>query len=376
MTEKKNICITINSLGPGGAEKQSLLLAKALKHDHNIVLVILNAQPVYQPRLVFIENEEIQHIYLSNNPIKKVVGFTKFLKKRKIDVIFSFLPKDSVLSAICGKVAKTPYIFGGIRNSHLERVKFFTLKLINNHLLNYTIANNYAAYSSSIDFGFKDKVFVIPNGIEIRPIPKKENLNKNLITIISLGRLVDQKDYETAIRSIAHLRRILDKKYSIKYKIVGQGAGKESIVDSIKKHDVMQEVELITNATGIYDLLDSSDIYLCTSKFEGISNSIMEAMNSGLPIVATDAGDNSRLVLDGKNGLITKIGAYKEIAKHLVSLSESPELRDRMGNLSYDHLRDNFSYEAFQKKYLSLIENIHSFKIQNGNIGSIKNEEV
>jgi len=374
MTEQKNICITINSLGPGGAEKQSLLLAKALKDYHNVILVILKSQPVYQPRIVFIEKEDICHIYLPNNPIKKVVGFINFLRKRNIDVIFSFLPKDSLLSAICGKVAHIPYICGGIRNSQMAWVKFLTLKLINNYLLNYTIANNYAAYSSSMDFGFKNKVLVIPNGIEIRPIPKRQKSNKNSITIISLGRLVKQKDYETAIRSIAHVKQILNKKYSLNYKIVGQGPGEASIVNNIRKYGVMQEVELITNASSIYDLLESSDIYLCTSTFEGISNSIMEAMNCGLPIVATDAGDNSRLVLDGKNGFITKIGSYEEIAKHLVSLIELPDLRDRMGITSYDHLRDNFSYEAFQEKYLNLIENIDALQIQNGKIENIEKE--
>lgn len=366
MTEKKNICITINSLGPGGAEKQSLLLAKALKQHHNIILVILKTQPVYQPRIVMIEKEDIHHIYLAKNPIKKVIGFINFLRKRKIDIIFSFLPSDTVLSAICGKATNVPYIFGGIRNSYLAWIKHVTLKLINNYLLSYTIANNYAAYSSSIKFGFKNNVMVIPNGIEIRPFPQSQKSDKNFITIISVGRLVKQKDYETAIKSIAHLKQILNKKYSLKYKILGQGPEQSDIVDNIKKYDVMEEVELITNASDIYDLLESSDIYLCTSTFEGISNSIMEAMNCALPVVATDAGDNSRLVLDGKNGFITTIGSYKEIAQQLGSLIKSPGLRQQMGLASYGHLNDNFGYQAFQKKYLNLIENIAILKIKNG----------
>ena len=366
MTGKKNICITINSLGPGGAEKQCLLLAKALKQYHNIILVILEPQPVYQPRIEMIEKEDIRHKYLTKNPIKKVVEFTNFLKKRKIDIIFSFLPKDTILSAICGKAANVPYIFGGIRNSHVAWIKYVTLKLNNNHLLSYTIANNYAAYNASIEFGFKKTVFVIPNGIVIRPIPKRQKSDKNLITIISLGRLVNQKDYDTAIKSIAHLKQVLNKKYSLKYKIVGQGSEQDSIVDTIKKYDVTEEVELITDATDIYGLLETSDIYLCTSTFEGISNSIMEAMNCGLPIVATDAGDNSRLVLDGKNGFITAIGSYKKISQHLARLIESSELREQLGLASYNHLNDNYSYHAFQKKYLNLIENIDALQIENG----------
>ncbi|MGB5420129.1 glycosyltransferase, partial [Algibacter sp.] len=298
--------------------------------------------------------------------IKKATGFISLLRKRKIDIIFSFLPKDTIFSGIYGKIAKVPYIFGGIRNSHVAWTKFAALKLINNRLLSFTIANNFAAYDSSIDFGFKKNVFVIPNGIEIRTISKRLKTDKNLITIISLGRLVKQKDYDTAIKSIANLKQILNKKYNIKYKIVGQGPEESGIIDTIKKYDVSEEVELITNATNIYELLDASDIYLCTSTFEGISNSIMEAMNCGLPIVATDAGDNSRLVINGKNGFVTPIGAYKEISQHLASLIESTNLKEEMGLASYDHLKENFGYETFQKKYLNLIENISTLQIQNG----------
>jgi glycosyltransferase involved in cell wall biosynthesis len=366
MKEKKNICITINSLAPGGAEKQSLLLAKALKLYHNTTVIIVNPRPIYESHMTFITNEDLDHIFLPTNPLKKLSMYTRILKKQKIEIIFSFLPTDTIWGAICGKAVNIPYIFGGIRNSHIVWIKYVILRLINNHLLSYTIANNYAAYISANKFGFKKNVFVIPNGIEIKTISKRQKLDKNLITIISAGRLVKQKDYVTAIKSIAHLKQILNEKYNLKYKIVGQGPEQASIIDTIRKFDVKEEVELITNASDIYDLLESSDIYLCTSVFEGISNSIMEAMNCGLPIVATDAGDNSRLVVDGKNGFITTIGSYKELSQHLGSLIESPDLRERMGLESYDHLKDNFGYQAFQKKYLNLIENIPTLQIKNG----------
>ena len=71
MTVKKNICITINSLAPGGAEKQSLLLAKALKPYHNTTVVIINPQPIYKKHIAVIEKDDIKHIFLDRNPIKK-----------------------------------------------------------------------------------------------------------------------------------------------------------------------------------------------------------------------------------------------------------------------------------------------------------------
>ncbi|MBD0852595.1 glycosyltransferase family 4 protein [Maribacter arenosus] len=368
MTVKKNICITINSLAPGGAEKQSLLLAKALKPYHNTTVVIINPQPIYKKHIAVIEKDDIKHIFLDRNPIKKIRDFTGFLKKKKIDIIFSFLPTDTIWASICGKIANVPYIFGGIRNSHIAYFKYAALRFANNHLLNYTIANNYAAYDSSIKFGFKKNVMVIPNGIEIRPKSQIKGLQMKTITVISIGRLVKQKGYVTALQAIAELKNTLKSNYVLRYRIVGDGPEQENITGAIKKYDLQKEIELITNPSNIYALLESSEIYLSTSTFEGISNSIMEAMNCALPIVATDAGDNSRLVLHGQNGFLSTIDAYKDIARHLGTLIESPDKRKRMGQASYDHLVKNFSYDAFQKKYLNIIKNIEAIPINNGEV--------
>lgn len=376
MVKRKNICITINSLDRGGAEKQALLLAKALKPYHNPVLVILNPQPIYVPRLEIIEREEILHIYLSKNPLKKIVGFISFLKKRNIDIIFSFLPLDTMFSGLCGKIAGVPYVFGGIRNSHIAWIKFTGLKIVHNFLLNYTIANNYSAFHSSIEFGFKKSVFVVPNGIEIRPVLKNQNLERKTIIIVSVGRLVKQKDYYTALESINLLKQHLNNEYQIKYRIVGNGPELTNIETCIKKFDLLEEVELIVNPVDVYDLLESADIYLCTSTYEGISNSIMEAMNCAMPIVATNAGDNSRLVVHQKNGFITDLKDYPNLARYMRLLIEYPTKRKEMGLESYSHLVNCYGYKAFQNKYLKIIQNVDRIEIFDGDLQSIKDNSI
>lgn len=368
MTTKKNICLTINSLAPGGAEKQCLLLAKALKPYHNVIVAIIIPQPIYQPHVAVLEKEGLDHIFLSKNPVKRIFEFTRILKKRKIDMIFSYLPTDTVWAAICGKAARVQYIFGGIRSSHLPWFKYTALRLIHNYSLSYTIANNYAAQTSAIEFGFKEKVFVIHNGIAIRPISEKREKEKNVITIISVGRLVKSKAYETAIKSMVELREMINKVYKIRLRIVGEGPEQENIIATIDEYNAQDEVELITDTSDIYSLLESSDIYLSASILEGISNALMEAMNCALPIVATDAGDNSRLILHGETGFITAFHDYKDMARHLSYLIESPEKREQIGLKGYDHLAQNFGYHAFQNKYLNIIENIRTIHVHEGEL--------
>lgn len=365
---KKNICITINSLGPGGAEKQCLLLAKALSPHHTTTVVILNPRPIYDPRLSFIEEEQLNYVFLAKNPVKRPFGLRRFLKQHKIDIIFSFLPTDTLLSSICGRLAGVRIIFGGIRNSYMAKPKFTALKWANNILLNYTIANNFAAYRSAIDFGFKEKVFVISNGIAIRPYVERKNVDAKSVHIISLGRLVRQKEYATALKCIAHLRGILDEGYGFTYTIVGQGPEEENILADIKTLGLENHVRVVTDASDIYGMLDVSDVYLCTSSFEGISNAIMEAMNCTLPVVATDAGDNSRLVLHEKNGFVVPIHEYRTLADQLKKLVQSPSLRLKMGTKSHSYLKKCFSYEAFRKNYLELIDNFDTIRIRDGEV--------
>ena len=366
MLVRKNICIAINSLEMGGAEKQSVLLAEALKPFHNIVLVVVDPQKkVYPPRMQTLKHEDIETVFLKKNLLRKIGTFTSILKKKKIEFIFSFLATDTVLSTVCGLLTKVPYIFGGLRSSSWPKFKLLVLRANHNYFLTYTIANNFAGYQAAIDYGFNQNVLVIPNGIEIRPLQPKIKSPKT-INIISMGRLVKPKRYDIAIKTIMHLKTIIKANCNINYKIVGQGPEYETISSLIDKYKVGKEVEIINGVSDVYSLLDKSDIYLCTSSFEGISNSLMEAMNCALPIVATDTGDNSRLVLDNESGYLAPVNNYVMLAEKLDDLIKSPTSQELMGRAGYRHLIKNFGFKTFQKKYLDLIANVENIEICKG----------
>jgi glycosyltransferase involved in cell wall biosynthesis len=353
-------------LRAGGAEKQCILLTEVLSKHHNVTLVILNPNEVYKPRLTYLNEHNLAYKFLSKNPLSRAFQLINFFKKDKTDFIFSFLPTDTLLSAICGRIAGVPNIFGGIRSSFLPRIKFLSLKLVNNYLLDYTISNNFAARETAISLGFNSNIFVIPNGIEIREPSLKKS--EKTIKIISLGRLVEAKQYGVAIKTIAALQKKIGDTYSVTYSIIGQGPLESSIKEDIKSNHLENKISVTTDASDMYELLDNSDIYLCTSSFEGISNALMEAMNCKLPIVATDVGDNSQLVLDNNSGFLAPVHDYEQLAVKLFELVQSEELRNKMGLEAYTHLSKNFSNISFQQKYLRIISNVKDIKIENGRL--------
>jgi len=113
-------------------------------------------------------------------------------------------------------------------------------------------------------------------------------------------------------------------------------------------------VEIRLDPPNIGELLAGSDIYLSTSRFEGTSNSIMEAMNHSLPVVATDVGDNGVLIAEGETGYLCGIGDWMALSDRLKTLI-AEHRTIAMGAASRHRLETLFSGAKFAESYLKLI---------------------
>jgi len=355
------ICIFTRTLLKGGAEKQSILLAKAIKDEFITYLLILHGNQIDKYFINYIKKENIYFICLTGNIFQKFIKLIIFLKQKEISIIFSYLFSNNVLAALAGKIAKVPYIIGGIRSSYIPKFKLIINRFIHNHINRFTIFNNYSGVINLCRKKFKkEKCIVIKNCIEMK-VPYIKRKNEKKINIITVARFVPQKDYLTAINSIYHLINYfsINKYFEIHYYIVGYGKLKRQIEKEISKKNLKNYITIIENPSKIQTYYISSDIYLCTSLFEGISNSIIEAMSFSLPVVATKVGDNPLLVREGQNGFLCEIKDFNEIAKNLLLLILNYKKRIQMGYMSYHIVKNEFSYDSFRKDYLNFIKSLH-----------------
>ena len=353
------ICIFIESLKLGGAEKQSLLLAKVLKNEHRIFVTVLRGECPEERFTRLIKREEIELFVLKGNPLRKLLDFTSLLKEKRVDIIFCYLASNNLYGAIAGKLSGVPYVIGGIRNSVIAPHKLAIQRFLHNNLLYATIFNNYSGKLCLVSQGFKkEKSYVIPNGIELGT-PILERTQKPTINLITISRFVPQKDHLTAIKAFHYLvNELLEESLDVRYRIVGYGELEREIRNRIEELNLGDRVSVIINPENKWDYLKDSDIYLSTSLFEGISNSILEAMSYALPIVATNVGDNSFLVEDGVTGYLCEVGHYEQIVKKLRALILNPKLRQEMGVRSYWKLKDNFALDAFKRSYVDFINQL------------------
>ena len=177
--------------------------------------------------------------------------------------------------------------------------------------------------------------------------------NVDLLTksSVKVGRFDPQKDHETLIKSIS----LLDRK-DYRLCIVGYGVLEAQIREWVELYGIKDRTDIHIKPNNVSELERNADIYISTSLFEGTSNSIMEALNWSLPVVATNVGDNDHLVIDGVNGYLHPIGDVTGLTTSLCKLLDSVELRNQMGVRSNQNLRENYSMEIFEKRYLDLIE--------------------
>ena len=106
------------------------------------------------------------------------------------------------------------------------------------------------------------------------------------------------------------------------------------------------------------ELLNAMDVYVLSSLTEGISNSLLEAMATGLPVVATETGGNPEVVVDGDSGLLFTVGDDSRLKEHLLALESRREWRWQIGQRARRRVRDEFSIDSMVRKYEEVYESL------------------
>lgn len=346
------IVILIPTIKPGGAEKQAALLAATLSKEHEVHFVSLwgkkESSEIVQK---FLEGAHVRIHYLSGE-WDKWKEYYKLLKNYSIEVAFNYLTACDVIGALVEKVAGVKTIYNGIRNSRLAPAKAVLEWLAHNLIASYTIYNCQSGAEYFESRGFcKKKTIVIHNCFPniSEPIVRDDKAVK---TIITVGRFEPQKDYLTAIKAISELRKT---RTDFSFTIIGHGHLENQINKWINDFGMVDYTQVLIAPKNVQEILKKADIYLSTSLFEGTSNSIMEAMNWSIPVVATNVGDNDVLIEHQVSGLLTSIGDSKNLAQSLDILLSSYQTRLLMGLNGHENLQ-NFSVTKFQDKYSEILK--------------------
>jgi glycosyltransferase involved in cell wall biosynthesis len=234
-----------------------------------------------------------------------------------------------------------------------------SLTKVNNFLL--TQAKKVVAESSDTKknaekyYIFDNKVFTIPlayEKFEFKKISRKElNLKDEKIYLISVGRMVKRKGYKYLVKTLERLPK------NVNTIILGEGPEKENLLKLAKKLKVENRLILpgFVSEEEKFQYLDNADIYVLSSLHEGFGIVLQEAMQVGLPIVATNNGGQVDFVKEGKNGFLVKPENSKLIAEKIKEMIKNDNLKNKMSQKNKKEI-DKFGIKEIAENYLKLVK--------------------
>ncbi len=289
----------------------------------------------YKQLVDFIKQEKIDYIHC-NTPVGGFLGrlagekchVKKILYQAHGFHFYNGAPKKNwmIYYPIEKWLAKKTDTIVTINNEDFERAKTFKLK-----------NNGHVYYVPGV--GMDLSQYDVPDAVRV--IKRKElDLNDTDFALISMGDLINRKNYKIAIEVVAKLNNP-----NVHYYICGEGPEEQNLKELTNNLEIEKQVHFLGYRNDIKELLKAADTFLFTSKQEGLARSLMEAMASKIPCVVSKIRGNTELICDGVSGfLCTNVDEYVRSLKKLV---QYPELREQFVEKSYDNLK-NFSIEKVE----------------------------
>lgn len=162
------------------------------------------------------------------------------------------------------------------------------------------------------------------------------------------GRFDPVKDLATLVAGFA---RFSAQAPEARLVLVGEGPGAAAVRQQVAELGLADRVCLPGFSPRVQQLMQGFDLYLQTSLYEGLSNTIIEALSAGLPVVCTDAGGNADIIEPGRNGLLVGVGDADACARGLEELYRNPELRRAMRDNNLAKHRESYSLRAMTHRY-------------------------
>ena len=203
-----------------------------------------------------------------------------------------------------------------------------------------------------------DRVEVIYNGVDVarydprrplrNPLRAALGLTEEQFVVMQVARLDRLKDHPTALHAMAQLVGRCPKATLV---LVGDGEERPAIERLIGDLGLRDNVRLLGTRSDVPALLQAADVFLLSSISEGIPLTIIEAMATGLPCVATRVGGNAEVVAEGQTGLLAESGDAAGLAGRLVELVFSRERAQRLGAAGRSRAEEHFSDRQMHARY-------------------------
>lgn len=372
MNERMTLLFPITDLPRDGAQRQLLELVKGLdkKRFRPVVLTFRSGgsmeaefKAIPRVRLISLERKE-------KSDFLYVFKVLRLLRRLEVDVVQPFLTPATFYGLIPALLSHTPVKIVtersgiGLRNAPLGYRLYLRAEDFLTRYADIVVANSEAGREYLIKRGIApERVKVIYNGLNVTRLNSNGKDVERIRQALGLptggqvvgimARLFPVKRHDIFLQAAALVNQAIPE---TRFAIVGDGPWRDYLEALSQKLGLESKVAFLGEQREVGPYLAAFDVAALTSETEGCSNSVLEAMAVGKPVVATDVGGNRELIDNGETGFLVPFGDPKALSEAIIRLLRDPVLARMIGERAKERTIHRFSLENMVNQYESLYE--------------------
>ncbi|NMA66487.1 MAG: glycosyltransferase family 4 protein [Clostridiaceae bacterium] len=357
----KKVLFIIPFLSSGGAERVVSIwtteLAKLGSDVHLLVFHRVQNEYPIDKNVKIHTIKETKKAYSDLTRIQKILELRERIKHIEPDVILPFISHVGLMTTIATiglplKVVQT------IRNDPRYNPRNRLIRWLRN--LSVVLAKRCIVQNEQQKFYFprwlQKRLVIFPNPVSSEFIQNpKVYLKEEIKNIVAVGRLEYQKNHKMLINTFSKLAS--DNK-KIKLRIYGEGSLYTELNNLIKSKKLHDRILLCGRTTDMRQVLLDSDLFVLSSNFEGMPNSLLEAMAVGLPCISTNCPGSCDIIKDEINGKLVPVGDEEALGISIKSMIEHTGSAIKMGEKARETILSNYIAEVSAEKLFKFIESI------------------
>ena len=352
----KDIIFFCPSMEEGGVEKNLINICNGLpkKYKISVITANKNKKKFFKKKINFISSKT--NFFDNKSRIVKSIYCVYLLLRNYYDketTLVSF--QSNILAIIVCKILDYKII---IRSN--QSPTYYAKNIVKRKIMSFFYKKADKIIVNSNDFKNEFKKFFNLQSISIYNLMEKtsglkklskKTINDNffsnskkIINILSIGRLVPQKNQITILKALNLIRN----KKKFKFYLIGKGTEYQNLQNFVNQNKLNNQIKILNFRSNIYPYYKKADVFILSSLYEGLPNTLIEALTFGLPIISTNCKTGPKEILnDEKYGKLFKIRDYKALSKLILKSKKQRKIK-------YVH-DERFDFNLNLKKYENLI---------------------
>ena len=372
LIERGNVDINVISLKKGRG-RLSNNIKDNITYERLDIFTSISAFFTYLPKLgkltrIFKELKDsgkgfLEKIYL----FVKAIGYTKIFNQFDPDIIYAhFMSTPSTIAMISSRILDIPYCISAHAKDITVEAEYIDEKIKSAKFVTICNRNAYEYLLKVSSMEDSPNVYLIYHGVDFKTLKEQVpqfNVKKQVPLLLSIGRLVEKKGYKYLIEASKILK---DRGFAHEIKIIAGGPLYQNTLMQIKKFKLEDRVEILGEGKGlpfietakyfrVADIFVFPSIETSSGDVDGVANVLLEAAAFKVPIIASDAGGTTEVVINNKTGLVVPQRDPEKLANAIQVLLQNKSLGYELAERAYTHVSNAFNLDENVEKIERLL---------------------